>query len=266
MKKSKNVGKIENVAIHYTKDYSAFKRLKGNRPVEEPHVREIMGFMTENYIPSLVRVIVNEQMETIDGQHTVEALSRLKKPVPYRIVPGLRLKDAINMNTGVRIWNKKNFMNSHCELGNKCYLRLKEFMGYYPDFSQSMCESLLTNSHVGANRNKQLRDATGKLVRRARVFQDGGLTFTDEDWIQAHINAGRIMEFKKLGFLRYNSTVFVNTMITVFKNPKYDHDLMLKKLSFQPTKLRPCTNTKDYLRVIEDIYNWKNPNHRIRLT
>jgi hypothetical protein len=264
--RKKNAEKIQNVALHLTKDYSIFKRLTGNRTVEEPHVKEIMGFMAENYIPSLARVIVNEFMELIDGQHTVEALRRLKKPVPYRIVPGLRLKDAIKMNTGVRIWTKKNFMNSHCEMGNKYYLRLKEFMSYYPDFTQGMCESLLTNTHVGANRNKQLRDATGKLVRRARVFQDGGLTFTEDDVVQAYLNAGRIMDFKKIGFLRYNSTVFINTMITVFKNPKYDHDLMMKKLNFQPTKLRPCTNTKDYLRVIEEIYNWKNPNHRIRLT
>ena len=70
--------------IYITKDYSIFKKLTGNRSTELERITKICDSIREvGYITS--PILVNENMEVIDGQGRLEAFKELGIPVEYII-------------------------------------------------------------------------------------------------------------------------------------------------------------------------------------
>ena len=64
--------------VYMTYDYNIFKKMLGNRELNERHVFRLKKSIRENYIPNAI--IVNQSMEVVDGQHRLKALSELGKP------------------------------------------------------------------------------------------------------------------------------------------------------------------------------------------
>jgi len=235
-----------------TRNYGMFKTLRGNRPVLEIDVRRLMESFKQQYLFFLI--IVNEFFEVIDGQHRLEAARRLGLPVNYEIKPGYGLKEAQTLNVNVKPWGKLNFLVSYCETGHRAYLQMREFMDYFPDFAIASAEIILTNNMGGSNNKAQIC-IDGKQKGRVRNFENGDLIITDLK--KAYENAEKILDYRKYydGFAR---ALFVRTMISLFKNPKFDHDLMMRKLELQPTALEHCSTMEQYKKLIEKIYNYRS--------
>ena len=64
--------------IYITADYGKFKKLPGNRDVKGTQ-KIIDSIETVGYV--LSPILVNENMEVIDGQNRLDALRALKLPV-----------------------------------------------------------------------------------------------------------------------------------------------------------------------------------------
>lgn len=249
--KKKNLFQVG--VILTTKDYSIFKRLKGNRGLNEINVKRIADSMTESYLFTVV--IVNEFMEVIDGQHRIEACKRLGLPVNYIIKPGLRLSDVQKYNGFQMQWNKMNYALSYSEAGIKSYMILLEFMKEYPDFNLGSAENLLTNTFDGANeKSDRVRNADGKLTGRVKSFQNGTLEISMEDKVRGYLMAAEIIKYKPY-FRKFNSGVFVKTMISLFRNPKFDNDRMISQIQKNQTMMVQCATVKQYKQLMQDIYN-----------
>jgi hypothetical protein len=244
-----------DATIFTTKNYGMFKRIVGNRPRNEAHVIRLMKSFKKEYLFTLL--IVNEFFEIIDGQHRLEACSRLGLEVNYRIIPGLRLKDCQRYNTVDKIWGKSAFLESYCELDTKPYKQLKEFMTNYPEFSIGVAEAIMTNNIAGVNNRKRLQKGAKNDSERIHFFQEG--LFKVPDLKLAYENAAKIVEYKSY-FKYYNNGAFVRTLIPLFKNPKFNHELMLQKLEKQPTSLVRCASVEQYKLLIESIYNYRSKN------
>jgi hypothetical protein len=235
-----------------TMDYGMFKTLPGNRPPNEGHVLRLMASFQRKYLKS--PILVNNEGFVIDGQHRLEAAKRLGLPVWYRNDNNYTLEDAQILNSNNKVWNKRDYLGSFCELGWKPYLQLKEFMEVYPQFGIATAIIILTDQ---ADDRKDLVDIkeTGKCYRKAKPFEEGKLTIKDLGL--AYENAGKLTEYGQF-FLEYNSRSFVRIMVSLFHNPKFKHDLFLKKLQLQPMALRKCATHAQYRILIEDIYNYKS--------
>ena len=59
-------------------------------------------------------------------------------------------------------------------------------------------------------------------------------------------------------FRDYKDRMFMRAMIACFDNKNYNHNRFLKKLSYQGNSLVKCVDKKSYLRLIEEIYNFKS--------
>ena len=107
----------------------------------------------------------------------------------------------------------------------------------------------------------QVQDLVSKENPRGRYarkyFQNGELKINNYE--DACENADKILRVAPM-FPKYNSNVFVTTMIGLFKKPAYDHDEFLMKLSMNSTVLQPCINVSQYMILIEEIYNFKRRN------
>ena len=95
-----------------TTDYSKFKKARGNRPVDETHVQQLKKLIAEKDLYDPIRV--NQNMEVIDGQHTLQARKELDKVVPYIIINSDDPLDVARLNTGRKNWSMEAYLNHHC--------------------------------------------------------------------------------------------------------------------------------------------------------
>ena len=91
---------------------------------------------------------------------------------------------------------------------------------------------------------------SGNLSER---FRNG--TFKIGDIRKARNVAERITEVSKY-YQGYKRRGFVISMLHCFATPEYDHDRFLSKLSYQTYKLNDQPNYKQYLQIVQDIYNY----------
>src|SRR5260221_10017100 len=114
--------KDEEPVIQKTTDYKMFNRLVGNRTKHEILIQQLMESFSEKPQLRVARpVLLNEKYEMIDGQHRLEASTRLKIPVYYMVVPGLTVDDARLLNALQRTWNIMDYAKSFAETGHPKY-------------------------------------------------------------------------------------------------------------------------------------------------
>ena len=235
----------ENLAIFKTQDYSLFKKLNGNRELDDNHLKKIMNSMSKKYLP--IPVIVNEKFEIIDGQHRIESCKRLKYPINYLVINGSELEDVKLLNTNSKQWSLKDYLNTYCQTGKQTYLNIRDFIDEY---GFSIVDSITMLSNTKTNRGiDQVKFKLG--------------IYEIKDINKARETADKMLEVKPY-FDRYRSRSFFLAMSELFHNKNYNHKKFIQKLSVYPTKLKFCSNKYDYLKNIEDIYNF-NQKKKIRL-
>jgi len=247
-----------NEFVMKTMDYSLFKTLKGNRPIEEGQVRRLMESFKQEYL--LSPILINEKFEIIDGQQRLEAAKRLNLPVCYVQKCGYGLAEVQKLNRSTKNWGKLEFLNSYCDIGLTPYLQLKEFMKNFPDLGIAASESICTNNVSGANNRNEILLGEGRAIK-IKNFENGDLIINDLPG--AYERATKIMEYKEY-YSGYNRALFVRVMVSLFKNPVFKHDLFIKKLKLQPTALEHCQSVEQYKLLIERIYNFRNQ-HKVNL-
>lgn len=222
--------------IQQTKDYSQFKTLKGNRPVSQKHVKNLMASMQREYLKKPIEV--NEKKEVIDGQHRLEAVKNLGLPLYYTVKKGYTLKQVQITNTNTRNWSFTDFMNGWIELGHKDYTVVKDFIAYY-GFAFREALALLS----GIN-NPSVVETT---------FREG--TFKVKNLKAATEKADKLMMIKD-HYAGYNRRSFINAMVQIMNKKEFVFEEFLHKLKVQPGKLVDCANTEQYKALIENIYNY----------
>ena len=234
----KRINKMETVnRVRKTHNYNMFGAVDGNRTISQTHVRALKKSISKEHIPT--PIIVNNKYEIIDGQHRVEAIKQLGKPVYFVVIDDLAVNDVKRLNTIGRNWTVRDFMNLYIKEGNKNYMVYRDFMDKYK-FNHNETLSLLGNRKIGGS--------------QCMPFRDGD--FVVQDYNRAVRNAEKILMVKDY-YDGYKRRSFVYALLDLFGNEKYNHNRFLKKLSYQSVKLQDQTTFKQYLQVIEEIYNYK---------
>ena len=91
-----------NNKIYKTTDYSQFKFIKGNRPVDPKHVKKLGKSMRKGHVPMPIVVTKKNVLFPCyvvnDGQHRLKAAEICGYPVYYMIVPAMSLKQIMDIN------------------------------------------------------------------------------------------------------------------------------------------------------------------------
>lgn len=121
-----------NETIQFTKEYTVFQKLLGNRFVDTNNVKKLVDSMRLiGVIP--IPIIVNERMEIIDGQHREAAIEELEESVPYVVIPGLDLKDCIAINGSQHDWSNLQYVDSYAQQGYEQYKAVMKYIDEYSD-------------------------------------------------------------------------------------------------------------------------------------
>tara|TARA_R100001132_G_scaffold2523_1_gene2192 strand:- start:48 stop:821 length:774 start_codon:yes stop_codon:yes gene_type:complete len=238
--------------IYQTKDYSLFNRIVGNRDIREPnnerHILNLMESYKEVYLPE--PITVDKYFSVKNGHHRLEALTRLQFPVFYTIVnteitvPQIQMINSINKK-----WDTTDYLTSNMDLEKQKYPNSYQYKPYHMyelfkkkyKFSHRNNLQLLCNFTAAHDRDIEAGFKFGK--------------FKVSDWEKARSEADFILQQKKF-IKQYKTRPFVSAFINVMRSYKFSRRQWTKKIEMNSQKLVHCTNTKDYLEVIQKVYNW----------
>jgi hypothetical protein len=244
----------DGLKTYVTKDYNIFIMLEDNRMINQNHVANLVQAMEEN--PDGIRlepILCNGKMEIIDGQHRLQALMRLERPVYYQVVPGLDIEDTVRMNVYRRNWNPMDFAYSYAARGNTNYSRYVTQREKRPQLQHRAILSFMQN---------------GEMHRIDELFRGGRLVVSDTDENIAD-------RFQKLDDIATkmpagndaSARAFQRAVLSIVRRPNYDHERMMAKLDFAATKWlsHPFISTEDAQRALEGVYNESaRANDRVR--
>jgi hypothetical protein len=243
--------------VYKTSDLSIFKQIDGNRVPNLQHIKRLSESI-KYYGMKCNPILVNENMEVIDGQHRLIAAKEAESFVYYIINNGYSLNEVHTLNLNQKNWTKKDFMEGYANMGIESYVELKKFTEKNDDFGFQDCVSLCSNqssTSVASMSNKM------KLVNPSlsiqQVFEEGTWKAKDLNLAQEWANKIRMINPYYKG---YNRTGFVGTMISLFQNENFDFNDFMHKLRLQPTAMVDCSNREQYRTLIEDIYNYRSRN------
>jgi hypothetical protein len=223
--------------VYQTSDLSIFKTLNGNRDVIQSHLKRLAKSMKENKLFS--PIIVNQNMEVIDGQHRLMASKINNTSIEYIIVENYGLKEVQVLNANSKNWNSDDYMNGYCDLQNNEYIKYRQFKEKY-GFGHSECQALLSDQ-ISASLQS--------------IFNSG--EFKIKDYKKAIDMAERIIMVAEF-YSGYKRRSFVFALMNLFNNDNFEFTQFIQKLKIQPTALVDCTTTVGYLLLIEDIYNYRS--------
>ena len=227
--------------IYESKNYSMFKRMRGNREINERHVQYFVKELSKNgmQIPGKI----NALNEIREGQHRFEACKRLKIPFMFFIEKKqLTFNEELDQLMAIQVskkWNFKDVLRTQCIKGNLNYIRLKEVSENYSDFTLQTIVYISNGSTTG------FRDGE---------FNSNGL-----------LRSIRILDFcrtLKPFFKNYNKQSFVQALSVVIRKKNFDWEYFKEKAINVCDKFHNCTNKDAFEEMIIDIYNYKRK-HKI---
>jgi len=227
---------MPNNKIHFTTDFGSFKRLKGNRAINELHVRKLVEAIKEKDLQ--IPIIVDHVLNVLDGQHRLEAYKIVGNPISYIIKEQFELQDVRNVNSVNRKWNLSEYLMSYCKLGKKDYQLLEWFHRTY-EFGIVECIAMLNG--------KGYCNTTSR-----KEFKKGHFVIDDleqgKTWAK-NINAcGEYFEY-------YKKRSFVHAMITCLKDKTFKWSIFHQRLKNNSSKLKNQAGRNDFIVNIERVYN-----------
>jgi hypothetical protein len=226
----------ENV-VDVTRNYDLFKFLKGNRPVDEKHVRKLVQSMQQEYLQRPIDV--NENYEIIDGQHRFTAIKELNLPLFYVVRKGWTMKQVQVANSNTKAWSVLDVIESQSRLGNIEYQVIKMFSKKHQINHQHSITLLNPNTN-------------GTLTKAG--------TFKVLDIEKSERTALFIKKINKLISFDCFRRPFVHTFRKLADNDNFEFEVFLKKLEYQSDRFKPCIDVKSQIEMIEEIYNYRNQN------
>ena len=240
-----------NKKILQTFNYSQFKKIKGNREINDRHVNALIKSIEEKGL-IINPAIVNEKMEIVEGQHRLAACEILNLPFYYYVVQGSGINEVTILNQNRKNWGFTEWMNRYASYNNmeyKIYKSLYEKWGFdHWSTIFLLCRTKGYRSRAG------LKDKFYSGTLKIETLEEG------KKW------AKRIMDVEPY-YKNYKRRAFIQAMIRVFHDKSYDHKTFLNRLNMVRDRLYDCSTVGLYLQRIDDIMNYKAPkNKRVNFT
>lgn len=219
-----------------TRDYNQFQQLDDNRELNKTHLERLKGSMQEVYLFN--PIIVNENLQVIDGQHRLEACKQLNLPVRYITVEGYGIREVQVMNANNKNWKPDDYLQSFVKNGYTDYIVYQSFKEKY-GFDHQANIALLTNNANG---------------RGYESFNTGKFKVTNLR--KAERVANYLMQIKPY-YAGYRRRSFVYAIMSIIDMKGFALDELLNKIKLQPTALVDCTTVEKYRELLEEIYNYR---------
>lgn len=230
---------ITNIQVFETKDYSQFKKLIGNRSLNESQVDGIVNSINEvGYQP--VPILVNERMEVIDGQHRLEAAKRLDIPILFIIKAGAGATEVMQLNLRRGNWTVYDFIGFYSANGNHSYIKLNEYSVKFPDIGIIDIAMCLSDSK-SRNIQRPLREGRYQIIETDETI--GCLRFINEC-------------VHPLSTIQGGGQQYIPILVGLYKMNLIDEERMKSAINQYATTMASAYNANDALTELQNVYNY----------
>ena len=228
-----------------TTDYEIFKPLLGNRD-RKSEGKIIDSIQRVGYIIS--PLIVNENMEVIDGQNRLAALKALELPVHYIIQPGLGIEECRQLNIGQTNWGVADYVYSYAELGNESYGRLASLVNDYRralgiEGITPMAKPLSISDHGSGVRHK---------IKKGEFELSPGAYQTAVKRISSAIELGYSSFHKERSM---NNRIYWSAVSYIYQHRQVSAKDVIERMREHQSIIPKCATVTDQLRYIDEAYN-----------
>lgn len=228
--------------LHKTTNYSLFQSFTANREVNPNHVNQLVRAIEKNNFLHLNPIIVDNDMRVIDGQHRLDAAAKLGVEIYYLIDENVKDTDISTLNSKKLAWKNIDYINFWTIKNRKGFDVLSKYVFANQGLPISTIVKLL-----GGGTTKELAEGYCDVSREP----------TAKAVIEILNDYSNYCKF-------WNNGKFVLAILTAYSTGKYDHNKMKEKLEYQRRSLVLCISTKQYLEMIEEIYNYKSSISRVK--
>lgn len=233
--------------VQQTMDYDKFKILYGNREILEPRVNKIKKSMQKKVIRN--PIIVNENMEIIDGQGRFTALKQMGLPIEYIIVPHIGMDECHLMNQLQTNWTTMDYIKSHAKQGNQNFvLLLKAIADSKSRYGYCATDVLRAANKSGKDKSE---NGTGDKIR------SGTLVYTENDYSKSIKMLKMVDEIAEILCLEKVTTQFLAALINAFNEEGYNHERMKKNLAKNRNNFVITSTSAEQAREITRVYNYR---------
>lgn len=231
--------------IKSTKNYSMFKFTDDNREkgIRPSHLKKVQESIQSRNMLELRPIIVDSNFNVIDGQHRLKAAENLGLEIFYEVKKDAETLDIILLNIS-KPWGMGDYFNYYVKHMYPEYLKLQQFM---------IKNNLILKVALNMTRLKQGKEEM--------LFKEGKYIFTPVSAVE-NINVAWVIidAIKKFnGHAPYtHSTKFWRALSRLINAPEFELTKWLSNFEKFCHKMVAKSNEKDYLQVMEEIYNWKN--------
>lgn len=233
--------------LRYSKDYELFKFKPENRKeIDKNHVKKLARSIASHNMLDICPIIVNEQMEIMDGQHRFYACKELNIEVVYVVKAEMKAIDIVTLNCNSKAWGASDYLNFYIHQGNQEYRKLENFMKIHNI-------SIRVAINITMGQTHSVRDD----------FKEGKFIFSEEDWgDEIDICWQTIDMVKRLngGHPFLKSTRFWRGLLKLVRHPDFDSSKWFFNLTRMCGDVMPKRTSRDYVEMLQKIYNWKNSN------
>lgn len=218
--------------VFKTNNYGKFKLYKFNRQINESLVQRIMESIDKIGYIAGKSIIVDKEMNIIDGQHRFEACKRKMLPIFFTIIKGDAQKVIIELNTQQVNWKMNDYLNSWANNGVKVY---QDLLAFETQYKLGISNSL--HIFFDAEFDKTMT----RMIKEGKVFP---LNTKSKELAEFIISCNAIAYYKHSHFVRALCKVFHQL-----------NDKQLKKLRDGLISLPQQATTSAYVTAFENIIN-----------
>jgi len=239
------ITEAKKVTVYCTKDYDMFKKIVGNRELDEKNILAIMESYGKDYhAMSRKPIEITRRNGILDGQHRLEAARRKGYPV-YFIIVEIQEHEELEYIEKVQTakkWCYRDNQNKFVKFGKSEYLILEQFCQHYK-IPYGIGVALLSGDGVNAG-NRNLKS------HKSGTFVASSLP-----------KATLIMEYTQdfQGFFKdgYKHRPFIRAMQQIVYSGNYCHERMTSKFgAIGVPKLEKYSSAMKYMEKLEAIYNY----------
>ena len=228
-----------------TNDYEQFKTITSNREVDKRHVNKLAAAIRKKNLLNINPILCNKNLEVIDGQHRLEAARMLGLPIFFLVDDGISKADIATINSHAKNWTVMDYVNYYTIEKKQGFDKLSAFLSENPLIPPSTALMMLS--------------ADGK--KNASDLKEGLVDTSNYSFAVKVANI--LKEYRNVIEHAYERN-FVLAVVEMANHPEYDHENMRSKLEYQSRSLVRCISKKQYVDLLEEIYNYKSSKNRVK--
>ena len=231
--------------VLYEINYTKFTLFDDNRDINDSHVEELIKSMKKS--GQLMPVIVNEDMEVMDGQHRVKACEQLGIPVAYVVNIGGTSKQIALLNNTQKSWKTQDYLKHYSHKNHSNHAEYNKIIKFFKEYKLSFGVGMVLLSKS----NNRRRDDKGMMAK----FKDG--TFKIRDLEGAQTIASQLLKFKSFVPNLVGIVKFCIAFTKIKSLPNFNLALSYKQIEKNSNKFDKCINQEDWIEAFVDAYNYK---------